>query len=170
VTATGRLQSNSVGAHVRVSHAFVDSKTNITPFIDLGTTRINYGSDVETGAGFLNAHLNAHGDTFTAAEAGVSFTTSSHIGNTSYSPSINLGMTQFIGNGQTVIAGSLEGAPAGTPFFSIPSQFDRTVFNIAPALTLNSHPRHFEVTVGADYRVSNRANGLTASISVQQKL
>ena len=123
----------------------------------------------ELKAGFLNAHVAAHGDAFTAMQAGFSIATRQPLGKTTFAPSIDFGVTQYLGMTQTVVTGTLEGAPAGAPPFALPSRFDRTTFHVAPTLSV-SRPGRLSVNVGTDYRVSNRAQGLTTSITIEQKL
>jgi hypothetical protein len=166
----GRLESSIIGTHLRLTHEYDRSTTAFTPYIDLGATRINLMDDPEHGsAGFLTANITGHGDTFTAAQTGITIDPRAGIGNTGFAPSLRLGMIQYLGNPQTTITGTLLGAPVGVPQFNLPSQFDRSAFDIAPSLSLNARPGQMNVRLSGDYHVSGRSQGLTASINLEQR-
>ena len=138
--------------------------------IPIGLGLIVLGLGVGHGsAGFLTANITGHGDTYTAGQAGINIDPRAGIGNTGFAPSLNLGMTQYLGNPQTTIDGSLLGAPVGATPFQLPSKFDRTAFDVAPSISLNQRPGQMNVRLSGDYRVSGRSQGLTASINLEQR-
>ena len=166
----GRLDSSVIGTHLRVAHEYDRSTTAFTPYVDLSATRINLMDDPEHGsAGFLTANITGHGDTYTAGQAGINIEPRAGIGNTGFTPSLNLGMTQYLGNSQTTITGTLLGAPVAATPFQLPSKFDRTAFDFAPSISLNQRPGQMNVRLSGDYRVSGRSQGLTASIDLEQR-
>jgi uncharacterized protein with beta-barrel porin domain len=168
--ALGRLESQTIGTHLRFSHEYDRSTTAYTPYVDLSATRINLMDDPEHGsAGFLTANITGHGDTYTAAQAGLSIEPRAGLGKTGFAPSLKVGMTQFLGNPQTTITGKLIGAPVGVQEFNLPSKFDRTAFDVVPSLSLNQRPGAMNVRLSGDYHVSGRSQGLTASINLEQR-
>jgi autotransporter-like protein len=169
-SASGRQQANYFGTHIRVTRPFVNSAMTVTPYMDLGFTRINMENDDEFGATYLDAHLAGHGDTYSALQAGVSIASHFGVNRTLVKPALDLGVTQWMGSVETIVTGRLEGAPAGVPTFSLPSRFDRTMFSATPSLTMTSKNSHFDVKLSGEYRVSDRLQGLTSSISAEFKL
>ncbi|GAC1416405.1 MAG: hypothetical protein NVSMB64_26630 [Candidatus Velthaea sp.] len=74
-------------------------------------------------------------------------------------PALDLSVTQFTGNTQSNLTGSL----AGVAPFALTDRLDRTLFKIAPSLTVSRH-NWFHFSVGAHYDVSAGAHTFNAFV------
>ena len=70
-SARGNLRSTFVAAHLRAERSIEHGTTTLRPFVDVGATRSGTGARDETGAGVLDTHVAAHGQTFTTLASGV---------------------------------------------------------------------------------------------------
>lgn len=168
-SARGNLRSSFVAAHLRAERSIEHGTTTVRPFVDVGATRVGAGALDETGAGVLDAHVAAHGQTFTTLSSGVSLQTLAHSGSTTLRPSLDLSVRRLLGNPESSTSATLEGAPANVAPFAVSNLVDRTVVNVAPSLQITSKNK-LDLKVGAEYGFSARTHTFGAYIQIGKRL
>jgi hypothetical protein len=168
-SARGNLRSTFVAAHLRAERSIEHGTTTLRPFVDVGATRIGTGALDETGAGVLDTHVAAHGQTFTTLASGVALETVKHLGTTTLRPSLDLSVRRLLGNAQSSTSATLEGAPASVAPFAVSNLIDRTVMDVAPSLQITSKNK-LDLRVGADYGFSSRTHSFGAYVQIGKRL
>ncbi len=117
----------------------------------------------------LDAHVAAHGQTFTTLTSGVSLQTIAHSGSTTLRPSLDLSVRRLLGNPQSSTSATLEGAPANVAPFAVSDLVDRTVVDIAPSVQITSKNK-LDLKIGAEYGFSARTHTFGAYVQIGKRL
>lgn len=168
-TAHGNQHTSYVGAHLRAERAIERGATTLTPFVDVGATRVNAGALDETGAGALDVRVGAHSETFATMQTGVSLATVRHAGSTTLRPALELSVTELVGNARSATSAALDGAPTGVAPFVLTNTLDRTRFNLGPSLSI-SQKNKLDVKVGGAYQFSGASHNLAGYVQIGKKI
>ena len=168
-SAHGNLRSTFAAAHLRAERNIEHGTTTVRPFVDVGATRVGASALDETGAGVLDAHVAAHGQTFTTLASGVSLETVKHTGSTTLRPALDLSVRRLLGNPQSSTSATLEGAPTTVAPFAVSNLIDRTVMDVAPSLQITSKNK-LDLKIGADYGFSSRTHSFGAYVQIGKRL
>jgi hypothetical protein len=168
-SAHGNQKTTFVAAHLRAEQGFATGSTTFKPFVDVGATRINTSGLRETGADTLDAIVAPHSESFTTVETGVSLQTQRHAGATTLRPTLEVSVTQLVGNAQSSADATLAGAPAGVAPFVLTNRLDRTRFNVAPSLEIEQRNK-LDVRVGGTYRFSAGSHSFGGYVQIGKKI
>ena len=165
--ASGSQAISYIGAHLRAEKRFGGNLRAVTPFFDAGLTRVNVGALFESGAGTMNENVAPYHAMYPTISSGVRLEDSKLFHGSMLHGTLDLSLTQLVGNPQTMTTATLQSAPEGVAPFAVTNTLDRTQFNVGPALDITRGTKT-NIRIGASYSFSKHTH--TGGAYIQFKL
>jgi hypothetical protein len=156
-TASGSQAISYIGTHLRAEKRFGGNLRAVTPFFDAGLTRVNVGALFESGAGTMNENVAPYHAMYPTISSGVRLEDSKLFHGSMLHGTLDLSLTQLVGNPQTMTTATLQSAPAGIAPFAVTNRLDRTQFNVGPAIDITRGTKT-NIRIGASYSFSKHTH------------